>query len=79
MKNILTSIGLDDGNGSVSSTRLINVAVAGCWLASKFFNAHMTHQPITWDSTDAAIIGALGGVSIFKTVAENSTPKPPTP
>ena len=55
------------------------MAVAFCWLVSKFYNAHLTHTAITWDSTDMGIIGSLGGVGIFKTVAENSTPKPPTP
>jgi hypothetical protein len=70
MKNLFTSIGLDDGEGNVSSTRIILVAVTLCWLASKFYNAHLTHQPITWDSTDMGIIGSLGGVGIVKTIAE---------
>lgn len=79
MKNLLTSIGLDDGAGSVSSTRLVVVAIAGCYLVSKFYNAHLTKQPITWDATDMGIIGSLGGVGIAKTVAENAQPQPQKP
>jgi len=74
MKNILTSIGLDDGVGNVSSTRVMILAVAACYLVSKFYNAHLTHQPITWDGTDMGIIGTLGGCGIGKTVAENQPP-----
>jgi hypothetical protein len=78
MKNLLSSIGLDDGTGSISSTRVIVMLIALCWVASKFYNAHVTHTAITWDATDMGIIGSLGGIGVFKTVAENSTPKPPT-
>jgi hypothetical protein len=80
MKNLLSGIGLDDGSGNVSHTRVVNLLVAACWLVSKFYNAHLTHTPITWDSTDLEILGVIGGISIGKTVAENSTkPNPPTP
>lgn len=79
MKNILNSIGLGDGSGEVSSTRLVVVAVAVCYLISKFYNAHLTKQPITWDGTDMGIIGTLGGVGVAKTVVENTPAKPATP
>ena len=75
MTQFLNAIGAGDGTGSTSSTRLINIIVALFWLGTKFYNAHLTHQPITWDATDLGVIGAIGGVSVFKTVAENSTPK----
>ena len=70
MNQFFNNIGLADGDGNTSSTRVINAAVTLCWLASKFYNSHLTHQPITWDGDDVAILGALGGIGIFKTVAE---------
>lgn len=79
MKNLLSSIGLDDGAGSVSSTRLVVVLISLCYLVSKFYNAHLTKQPITWDGTDMGIIGTLGGVGVAKTISENAPPKPTTP
>lgn len=77
MKNLLSNIGLSDGEGNISHTRLVNVAVAVAWLTSKFYNTHLTHQPITWDAMDLGIIGTIGGVSILKTSAENNTPPKP--
>ena len=74
--NFLNTIGAGDGQGNVSHTRIINLLVAACWLATKFYNAHLTHQPITWDGYDVAILGAIGGVSVAKTAVENSTPTP---
>ena len=78
MKQLLETIGAGDGLGNISHTRLINLAIAMCYLGSKFYNAHLTHAPITWDSNDLYIIGAIGGVSIGKTIVENQTkPTPP--
>lgn len=77
MKQLLETIGAGDGQGSVSHTRLINILVALTWLISKFYNAHLTHLSITWDTSDLEIFGAIGGVSIAKTVAENSKPTTP--
>jgi hypothetical protein len=79
MKDLLNNLGLSDGDGNVSHTRLINVLVAICWLGSKFYNARMTHQPITWDTNDLALLGAIGGISIGKTIAEKSADAPPAP
>jgi len=80
IKNLLTSLGMGDGADSISHTRVINVLVAACWLFSKFYNAHLTHTPITWDSSDLEILGVIGGISIGKSVVENNQqPTKPNP
>lgn len=77
MIQFLNALGAGDGQGNVSHTRIINIAVTLCWLTSKFYNAHLNHQPITWDNSDLEILGVIGGISIGKSVAENSSsPKP---
>ena len=77
MKQLLTGIGAGDGTGEVSHTRLINIAVTICWLVSKFYNAHLTHQPITWDASDLEILAVIGGISIGKSISEKQ-PSTPT-
>jgi len=74
MKNFLNTIGAGDGEGNTSSTRMVNLLVAAVWLASKFYNAHLNGQAITWGASDLEMLGAIGGISIGKTVAENSQP-----
>jgi hypothetical protein len=79
MKQILQDIGLGDGEGNTSSTRVVNLLVAVYWLASKFYNAHLTKQPIIFDSSDLEILGVIGGISIGKTIVEKPSTAPKTP
>lgn len=75
LKQTLHDIGLGDGEGNTSSTRIILFIVTLCWLVSKFYNAHLTHAAITWDSSDMEVLGIIGGLGVVKTQVEKPSTK----
>ena len=66
---------MDDGSGNVSSSRVIRVLVIAGWLASKFFNAHLTKTVITWDTTDLELFGIIAASGLAQNHIENQAPK----
>ena len=74
MKDLITKI-LDDGNGNISSMRVIVILVIGAVIVSKFVNAYITKQPIIWNTDDWQIIGVALGSKLFQNYQEQQSTK----
>jgi hypothetical protein len=75
MKAILSMLG--DGTGEVSLMRVITLLVVVSVIASKFYNAWLTKQPIVWDAQDLEMIGGVFTAKLVQNTQEkNNTPKP---
>ena len=66
-------LGVGDGDGNTSSTRVIRVLLIIGWMAMKAYNAHLLKQPITLDGNDLGLIGIIGATGL----AQNSIEKTP--
>lgn len=76
LKLFLHAAGMDDGKGSTSSQRVIRMLVVLAWLGTKFYNAHLTHLPITWDAMDLGLLGVIGATGVAQNHVENQESKP---
>lgn len=70
LTTILAALGLGDGQGNTSSTRLILLLVTVSWLTTKTAAALKTGQPMTFDENDRWMLGIILGGGIGKTIAE---------
>lgn len=78
IKNILTSLGLDDGQGNISSSRIFMVIIALAVVVPKVVQACKTGVPPTWTADDFAMLGIGGGVKLANSSMENQN-QTPTP
>ena len=67
-------LGVGDGDGNTSSTRVIRVLLIIGWMGMKSFNAHLTKQPIAIDNTDLGFLGIIGGVGLAQSSIEKTPP-----
>jgi hypothetical protein len=72
MKNILSM--LSDGEGNTSLMRVIVLLIIGSVIASKFYNAWLTKQPVVFDTQDFELVGIAFGSKLIQNSQENSTP-----
>ncbi len=72
MKELSTMFG--DGTGNYSMLRVIMFVVIVALIATKFYNAHLTGEPVTWTNQDLGILGTLIGGKVLQNVQENDTP-----
>ena len=79
MKQILHDIGLGDGEGNTSVTRVISLLLVLGYIAAKFYNAYITKTPVTFDGTDLGFMGTIGGILVAKTQVEKTTTVKPNP
>lgn len=75
MNTLISMIG--DGEGNTSSTRVMLLLVLLFWMAMKFYNAAITHQPIVLDGTDLAFLSGLFGTKLLHGQQETSSLKTP--
>lgn len=76
MTNLLNSLGLGDGQGNISSSRIFMVIVALAVIIPKVWIACKTATPPTWDTSDFAMLGIGGGVKLVNSHIENQTKTP---
>jgi hypothetical protein len=80
LTDLLASIGLGDGQGNTSATRVTALLLAVGFLITKITNAFSTHTPMTFTDTDLKFVGIVLGTLVGKTVAEGVAEKmAPTP
>lgn len=75
LKLFLHAVGMDDGKGSTSSQRFYRLLVVVAWLGTKFYNAHLTQLPITWDAMDLGMLGVIFGSGVVQNHVENQGDK----
>lgn len=78
MKQILEQIGLGDGLGNTSSWRVVMYFLVLFWAAMKFYNAHLTGQPIEITNQDLVFLGFIVGGKMIQNKQE-AAPSNPTP
>lgn len=71
MKNILTSLGLGDGSGDVSSGRIAFILIVIAVIIPKVVIAIKTMTPPQWNEQDLMILGAAFGGKLVQNHQEN--------
>lgn len=69
LTTILAALGMGDGLGNTSNTRVNLTLVTIVWLTPKFLAA-VHGEPVTWTQMDLAILATVLGGGIGKTIAE---------
>lgn len=80
MKQLLEMLGMGDGEGNTSSTRLAVMLILATILLSKFYVSVRTGQEIIWDDNTLSVIKILFATLVTKSVAEgvgNKLTQPP--
>jgi hypothetical protein len=79
MNNIMAKIGLSDGQGNTSSTRIVMyvvtlaIIVPACWAACK------TGTPLALTDQNLELLGMVLGTKLFQNHQENQTSAPVAP
>ena len=76
MSKILTSIGLGDGFGSISSGRVFMFLILATALIPKIVLGVKGH-PVVWDENDKWIIGMVLAGGVAKNFVEGKSEEPP--
>jgi hypothetical protein len=72
LTTILAALGMGDGQGNTSSTRVILILAALAVLVPKFIAA-FKGTPVAFDDADLKMLALILGGGIAKTVAEGKT------
>jgi len=70
---ILSAIG--DGNGNISTARILSLLTALTPIVTEIYNAIITKQPITISSTDVEMFLAAAGLKLGSHALENQSDK----
>jgi hypothetical protein len=83
MNTIQSSLGLGDGEGNTSSTRLIAFVLAMGFMVVKVVNAIHNHSDIAFTNQDlgfvSVVLGSLVGKTAAEGIAAKLTPATPVP
>lgn len=74
MQKIIELIGLGDGSGNTSSSRVVLYLIVLAILVPKVVLAIQTKTPPTWTQDDILLIGAAFGGKLVNSAIENKAP-----
>ena len=76
MQKLIETLGMGDGNGSTSSTRVVMVLIALAVILPKIVASFKTGAPPVWSEGDWAMLGIAFGGKLMQNSQEAKTTEP---